>query len=134
MSTVTVEITQSVKASAFAYLFIAALEGGSNYWIEDITFDGGKFDPKEDASWEKLIETKDCVRIEVLTEDAAEDGDIATLYVIDTYDLQKALAATVNARKLTIECYNGPGELGDHDAWDADYFLQQLLFKEQVYG
>lgn len=127
MSAVTVEITRTVKVSAITYLFIAALEGGSNYWLDDITFDYGNFDPKEDAFWEKLIQTNACVRIQVQT----EDDETPVLYIINTHDLQKALATTVSARRLQIE---RDGELGDHDAWDADYFLQQLLFNKQVYG
>ena len=126
MPQLTVTITQNVHPEAVADLFITAFEGGSNYWLETFQSESN-FNVKDKESWLDFLLKDKAIRFEF----QVKDEEVATHKVIDYRDLSRALSRTVNKRRLRLD---EQGLFEDYDAWDADYFLQELLLGEQVYG
>lgn len=131
MSFPLIEITvvQRLKFVAVADLFVTALEGGSNYWLDSL-----RVHPEgslKDAQYLfDALGNNETIQVSYLTVDEAEDDQPPTVKHIDLTAITAAVSALVKARGLTVV----DGEFGDYDADDADMFLQHLLLGELVYG
>ena len=115
------EIKQNVSPQGVAYLFITALEGGSNYWLESFS---APQDVKEASTWAALTE----LRVEWTD---AEDEDADGVRVIDKTDIERGLAGMMGGYGVA---YDSADQAIDHDADSADVLLQLVLFGEVIYG
>lgn len=101
---------------AFVNAMVTALEGGSNYWAEEVSFLSRRKDEMTLEAWFDSGKS-----IEVVS---AEDG----IYTVS----HNVFFALVN--KLFPDWTEVFSDEGDHDAEDADQFFQFGMFGELVYG
>lgn len=120
-------VTLTLTTEQLAYLMVAAFEGGSGYWCTR-----ARPEPEDvsafDAPWysDKRFYEQDSWR--VICTDTDDDGN----------DVEHPLTAETIAKGLAVIAEKYPFRLpaifGDHDAEDADVFLQCCALGDIVYG
>ena len=126
-SEVTFSVKTTIDAQRVADLMVAALEGGSNYWIDRVEI--VRVAPKPEGStypWyahREVFEDRD-VQFKVFEEDEAEPK----LFTFDS--IQKGL--DVLSEKYPTRIAEILSE--NYDADTADVFLQCCLLGDVVYG
>lgn len=112
--------TREFSAEDIEHLCIAALEGGSNYWLDGLE---SSFSFKEESTWEQVLDGLDFW----VTPISEEEEDPLERVQIDKRHVQTTLGKFLKLR--------GAGfDMDDHDAEDGDVFLQLLLLGDVVYG
>lgn len=137
MAMFNVTAPRQLSAENISDLVIAALEGGSNYWLARIRVraegntddirspvfwennDGSQL--KDEGFWDNL--TSVAIVIELSEE---EEGDEKVEIVVTHASVEEALSKMYGRR--------GGFDMENYDAEDADCFLQRLLLGDVVYG
>ena len=108
-------------------LLVAALEGGSDYWIEKHKF----VTTEEDPSYARVLKYNEGL-------DAWRDGQaILIVSELDSGEHYRVLPYDVlaSAERAALERAMNLNEFHDHhDAGDADEVLQYACFSEIIYG
>lgn len=127
-------VSYTVTRQRVAELLCSALEGGSNYWIEDVT-------PRKPSSWEFYSYPEDHRVYQhdypfnpggalSITVDTEIESEPAQVHVLDENAIQKGLTLF-----LETSPHRFAQLITEHaDADDADVFLQLCLFGEILYG
>lgn len=120
-------VTTLIPARMIADLFVTAIEGGSNYWINHIVHKGWKKEESQTKWWYDDTTYVGTDRLHLIVE--AED-DLEQHEVKGREAVEKGLA--ILAAKY-------PHHMKDiiddnHDAATADAFFQCVVFGEIVYG
>jgi hypothetical protein len=109
------------------YLLVAALEGGSNYWIEKHKF----VTVEEDPSFARVLkynfgldEWKNGRAILIVSEQ-----DSGEHFNVQPYDILASAEKAAAARSRSFKDF-----VDNHDADDADEVLQLACFSEIIYG
>lgn len=103
---------------AFVNAMVTALEGGSNYWAEEVNFLSRS---KDEMALEAWFDSGHSIKV-------VSGDDLSEIYITN-YD---AFFARVN--ELFPDWTEVFSDEGDHDAEDADRFFQFGMFGELVYG
>ena len=103
---------------AFINAMITALEGGCNYWAEEVRLLSRV---KEDMSIEDWFDSGHVIKV-------LSNDDYAETYIVS----REAFFHRVNT--LFPDWAEVFSDEGDHDAEDADQFFQFGLLGEVVYG
>lgn len=101
---------------AFVNAMITAIEGGSEYWCEEIGFYNAE---GKHMSYEDWFESGKTIKV--------YDGDATSV------ETRRAFFANVDRLFPDWKEVFG-GEEGDYDASDADQFLQFGVFGEVIFG
>ena len=114
---------RTIEPSKFGDVLVAALEGGSNYWIDRI----GRKDAPPGNSRARVVYHSDWIALGGTLVIRPEDDPKDCVLTLDHFAMGCLAAAKYTKRDLK-------DFLEDHDANDADLALQFALFNEIVYG
>lgn len=125
-------ITKTVTAVDLSYILCAAVEGGSNYWLNDYSpvatrevIEGSGDDSQNYVALTLQVPAPD---------DTAECCEPAKVADITLDSIAKAIAA-LSSDPAKYKVYEGyTFDLENYDAGDADLVLQVAVFDEVVYG
>ena len=102
-------------------IMVAALEGGSNYWIDDVNV----LKVPDGVDWKYASDAlASCGVLEITTQDEPLDK-----MELCHADIERGIRQAAQHHGATIEQF-----YNNHDANDADVALQFALFNEVVYG
>lgn len=139
MKTTTFGATVPVTAEDISYLLVAALEGGSNYWLSAIRIRSPltDTDPRQPGFWSDPDNDAGCLKEEAFWKSLTPFTLVCQLAEEDEPDdivIVEITQERINAALTYLYGRNGGFDMNNHDALDADCFLQFVVFGEVVYG
>jgi predicted PhzF superfamily epimerase YddE/YHI9 len=125
-----------IPEERIACLFVSAIEGGSNYWIKEISRTPYAADYQRDVD---LGPGQLFLRLPfTVTEDRSEEQQEPLDHVITEEDVRQALAimaGTVTAQQRNVPSRHFAEFVNENeDAETGDVFLQLCIFREIKYG
>lgn len=111
MKTYDIVTTQTVTQEQIDDVLVTAFEGGSNYWIDEVTIDE---EPTEKYKYMSDVLTR---------------GGTLKVYITDEEEIK-----VLRLEKLLEALSDVNFNFDDYDAGDADTVVQKALFGEVVYG
>lgn len=127
-----VKVSVELNYEDIEAVMVGALEGGSDYWVDDIEFELTREKGVPPSIWatRELLQNR-VVRLHDGEEDKWYDLTLGKL----VEGIQKFVYHRLQQGSLYLENRDGPRiDWGQHDADDTDGCLQFALFGDWIYG